>query len=85
MLRKDGLYKMGIFVSHNAHPPIPGRGSCIFIHIRRAASQGTAGCTAVAESDLQAVLRWLDPAKTPVLVQLPRSEYERYRGVWGLP
>ena len=85
MFRKDGLYKMGIVVSHNAHPPIPGRGSCIFIHIWREASQGTAGCTAVAEPDLQAALRWLDPAKTPVLVQLPRLEYERYRGVWGLP
>ncbi|OPY74289.1 MAG: hypothetical protein A4E64_02376 [Syntrophorhabdus sp. PtaU1.Bin058] len=85
MLRKDGLYKMGIFVGHNVHPPIPGRGSCIFIHIRRAQSQGTAGCTAMAESYLQAILRWLDPAGNPVLVQLPRSEYERYRRVWNLP
>ncbi len=85
MLRKDGLYKMGIFVGHNAHPPIPGRGSCIFIHIWKAASRGTAGCTGMAEPDLQAVLRWLNPARTPVLVQLPRSEYERYREAWGLP
>jgi len=85
MLRKDGLYKMGIVVDHNAHPPIPGRGSCIFIHIWKAASQGTAGCTAMAEPDLDGVLRWLDPAKTPVLVQLPRSEYKRYQEAWGLP
>ena len=85
MLRKDWLYKMGIVVSHNVHPPIPGRGSCIFIHIWRAASEGTAGCTAMAEPDLKAVLRWLDPARTPVLVQLPRSEYERYRRAWSLP
>ncbi len=86
MLRKDWLYKMGIVVGHNnAYPPIPGRGSCIFIHIWRAPSERTAGCTAMAEPDLEAVLRWLDPARTPVLVQLPRSEYERYRGAWGLP
>jgi len=86
MLRRDWLYKMGIVVGHNnAHPPIPGRGSCIFIHIWRAASEGTAGCTAMAEPDLKAALRWLDPARTPVLVQLPRSEYERYRVAWGLP
>src|SRR6266568_963642 len=33
MLRTDKLYRWGIVVSHNANPAIPGRGSCIFMHI----------------------------------------------------
>jgi hypothetical protein len=28
---------------------------------------------------------WLDGAATPLLVQLPRAEYARYRDAWGLP
>jgi L,D-peptidoglycan transpeptidase YkuD (ErfK/YbiS/YcfS/YnhG family) len=85
LLRNDELHKMGIVVSHNAPPAISGRGSCIFIHIWKAPSQGTNGGTAMAESDLREVLQWLNPTKTPVLVQLPRSEYDRYRGAWSLP
>jgi len=85
MLRQDGLYRWGLVVDHNAHPPIPGRGSCIFVHIWEGPTRGTGGCTALAASDLEEVLGWLDPAKNPVLVQLPRREYERCRKTLNLP
>jgi L,D-peptidoglycan transpeptidase YkuD (ErfK/YbiS/YcfS/YnhG family) len=62
-------YDLGVFVSYNSYPPIPGNGSCIFLHIWKDADTGTAGCTAMARENLERVVRWLDPAKHPFLVQ----------------
>jgi hypothetical protein len=39
----------------------------------------------MAPEAMEGLLRWLDPASRPVLVQLPRNVYERYRQAWGLP
>jgi hypothetical protein len=39
----------------------------------------------MAESDLLALIKWLDARKSPTLVQLPRREYERLKSAWGLP
>lgn len=86
MLRPDHLYRLGVVVDHNwAEQTRPGAGSCIFLHVWRGPDQPTVGCTAMAESDLEQVVRWLDPARSPALVQLPRAEYRRLRGAWGLP
>ncbi|MCA1593958.1 MAG: hypothetical protein LC754_15165 [Acidobacteria bacterium] len=79
------LYRWGIVVAHNADPPQPGAGSCIFLHIWSGHGHGTAGCTAMTEPNLEGVLRWLDRSKRPVLVQLPEAEYERLRAAWQLP
>lgn len=84
MHRSDELYRYGVFVAHNT-PPKAGKGSCIFLHIWRGPDQGTVGCTAMAESDILTLLAWLDPKKTPLLIQLPASQYEQYRVAWGLP
>ena len=70
MRRDDILYKWGVVVDHNA-AAIPGAGSCIFLHIWKSSSAPTAGCTAMPESDLVRLLRWLDPARHPILIQLP--------------
>lgn len=48
MLRPDGLYRWGLIVEHNWQP-LPGFGSCIFLHVWRGPGQGTAGYTATAE------------------------------------
>jgi zinc D-Ala-D-Ala dipeptidase len=84
MLRADVLYKWGIVVAHNS-PAKPGAGSCIFLHIWKNSSTATVGCTAMAERDLVALLRWLDPAKRPVLIQMPRKEYESLKFKLNLP
>jgi hypothetical protein len=34
---------------------------------------------------MESLLRWLDPRKRPVLVQLPRTVYESLRKSWALP
>jgi D-alanyl-D-alanine dipeptidase len=85
-------YRWGIVVDHNgvvtgqdAKPPQPGGGSCVFLHIWHSPSQGTAGCTAMPQIELENLLRWLDPKRNPLLVQLPEQVYERLADRWSLP
>lgn len=78
-------YHWGVVVEYNTRPVVPGRGSCIFLHIGGSGGRGTAGCTAMAEPALKTVMGWLDPAAAPVLVQLPRDAYEALRAAWSLP
>jgi L,D-peptidoglycan transpeptidase YkuD (ErfK/YbiS/YcfS/YnhG family) len=92
MLRSDELYRWGIVVGHNgivakdnANATVPGGGSCIFLHIWQGPGQGTVGCTAMPQRDLESLLVWLDPTRTPLLVQLPAADYERLSDRWKLP
>lgn len=85
MLRNDQRYAIGAVVAHNSEPAVAGAGSCIFLHVWAGEDVPTAGCTAMALADMNEVAGWLDGAATPLLVQLPQAEYERYRGAWGLP
>jgi D-alanyl-D-alanine dipeptidase len=85
-------YRWGVVVGHNrgvtqgdASRPIPGGGSCVFLHIWSNSGQGTAGCTAMPQDELETLLKWLDPARKPLLVQLPAPEYSRLRELWRLP
>ena len=84
MRRADDLYKWGIFVAHNA-AATPGAGSCIFMHIWKNSSTPTTGCTAMAERDLVRLLRWLDPAGQPLLVQMPHADYASFQDQLRLP
>jgi len=84
MRRNDDLYRLGVVVNHNT-PASPGAGSCIFLHIWRGADDGTVGCTAMDPDHIRLLLHWLDPAQRPLLLQLPRPEYERSRRRWQLP
>jgi D-alanyl-D-alanine dipeptidase len=83
-MREVEGYRWGVVVAHNARA-VPGRGSCIFLHIWAGPEKGTAGCTAMEQTNLEALLHWLDTKKRPLLVQLPRSEYARLRPLWNLP
>jgi hypothetical protein len=83
-------YRWGVVVDHNGtvagdtNPPEPGSGSCVFLHIWHR-HQGTAGCTAMSQTDLETLLTWLDPARQPLLIQLPTPTYERLIDRWMLP
>jgi D-alanyl-D-alanine dipeptidase len=86
MRLSDDQYKLGAIVEHNwGEQTRPGDGSCIFLHIWPGPGRGTAGCTAMEETAMAGVLRWLDPEAAPALVQLPRAEYAAKRLAWGLP
>ena len=78
-------YRWGVVVEYNTTAVRKGKGSCVFLHIGGDQGKGTAGCTAMAAPSLDAVMRWLDPAAKPVLVQMPAPELERLRGGWKLP
>ncbi|MEL6627468.1 MAG: L,D-transpeptidase family protein [Bacteroidota bacterium] len=73
MLRKDDLYEWGVFVLHNSGTPIPGGGSCIFIHVWREGGKGTAGCTSLDKNELKALLQWMDPEAQTLLIQVPKT------------
>jgi zinc D-Ala-D-Ala dipeptidase len=84
-MRQVAQYKMGVIVGYNAMPPVKGRGSCIFLHIWAGPQSRTAGCTAFDEAELRAVIMWLDPKKSPLLVQLTANDYSNLRTRWRLP
>jgi L,D-peptidoglycan transpeptidase YkuD (ErfK/YbiS/YcfS/YnhG family) len=70
-------YRWGVVIDHNGtvagdtNRPEPGGGSCVFLHIWHSHDQGTAGCTAMSQTELENLLTWLDPTRKPVLVELP--------------
>jgi len=80
----DPRYKLGFVIAHNAQRK-PGGGSCIFAHLWKNADSATAGCTAMSEAVMRDLLGWLDPARQPLFVLLPRAEYLRLRQAWRLP
>jgi L,D-peptidoglycan transpeptidase YkuD (ErfK/YbiS/YcfS/YnhG family) len=84
MLRKDGLYRLGIVVGQNLND-LPGRGSCIFFHIWRGPGKPTVGCTAFTYEWMLFLARWLDPAKKPLLIQVPFDVYKSLRESYELP
>jgi len=84
-------YRWGIVIDHNgiagspSSQPVRSGGSCIFLHRWKGAGHGTAGCTAMAPAELEVLLRWLDPKRKPLLVQLTAGEYARVMKQWKLP
>ena len=83
-LREVDAYVWGLVVAHNERA-VPGRGSCIFLHVWAGPSKGTAGCTAMERPSLESLMRWLDSRKRPLLVQLTESDYARLRTRLRLP
>ena len=84
MLLSDVRYKWGIVVKHNV-PPQAGAGSCIFLHVWKDPQTATTGCTAMPEKAIVDLMQWLDPARRPLLIQLPAPVYKELRAKWDLP
>ena len=80
----DVRYQEGFVIAHNPDNQ-PGKGSCIFAHLWRQPGEATAGCTAMPQARMQALLDWLRPQDTPRFVLLPRAEYQRLQAQWQLP
>jgi D-alanyl-D-alanine dipeptidase len=83
-MRAIDQYAFGMHVAYNA-PPRAGRGSCIFLHIWKGPNSVTAGCTAMELAALRELMGWVDPARRPMLVQLPASVLAQMREPWALP
>lgn len=76
-------YEYGVVVDYNMAAPKPGIGSCIFLHVWQGG--GTDGSTAGSKDLIFSLLNWLNPDQNPVIVQLPKDEYQRLQNQWGLP
>lgn len=55
--RDDHLYDVIVVLGHNDAPPVPGAGSCIFMHVAKEGYTGTEGCVALKLPDLLALLK----------------------------
>ena len=84
MRQSGGAYRWGVVVAHNSDQ-VPNAGSCIFLHVWQGPGIATSGCTAMPADQMEKVIRWLDAAKNPILVQLPRETYDAVRERWRLP
>lgn len=90
MRQNDAAHSIKLLICHNTPEipgcPVVGCGSSIFFHIwRNGGKSPTAGCTSMAEANLRAIIARIDPARDPVYILLPRSEYLRLRRDWRLP
>ncbi len=57
--REDHVYDLIVVVGFNDDPVYAGKGSAIFLHLAKPDFSPTAGCVAMAESDLRAALEQL--------------------------
>ncbi len=85
-MREAGIsYTWGAVINQNLSHPVPGAGSCVFMHVWSGPTAGTVGCTAMAEDNVKQVLAWLIPADHPLLVQMPAAQYRLIRKSLHLP
>jgi L,D-peptidoglycan transpeptidase YkuD (ErfK/YbiS/YcfS/YnhG family) len=66
MSRSPISYRHLAVMDYNTHPIVPGRGSGIFLHVSASGSP-TLGCVSLTRPQLVTVLRWLDPAASPLI------------------
>lgn len=67
-------YTYGFVINYNTKR-VPYKGSAIFFHI---GSSYTLGCTATSETNVVKILKWLDPAQKPVIIQTPIKELNNF-------
>lgn len=87
MKQNDPAHSLKLFIAHNAaEQTLAGAGSAIFFHIwRQDGAKPSSGCTVMPETDLKTLIAWVDPARNPLYVLLPREVYENYKAAWNLP
>jgi L,D-peptidoglycan transpeptidase YkuD (ErfK/YbiS/YcfS/YnhG family) len=64
MWREDGLYDLVVVIGYNIDPPVPKRGSAIFLHVARPDFAPTEGCIAVEPDVLAELLSLIGPGST---------------------
>ncbi|MBE7636098.1 L,D-transpeptidase family protein [Sneathiella sp. P13V-1] len=62
--REDDVYDVIVPLGYNDAPPVPGRGSAIFLHVARPDYSGTEGCVALKLEDLLDLLSLIDIKST---------------------
>jgi L,D-peptidoglycan transpeptidase YkuD (ErfK/YbiS/YcfS/YnhG family) len=59
------VYAHAVVIDYNRFPARAGAGSAFFLHVTN--GEPTAGCVAISAYALNVVMRWLDPARNPVI------------------
>jgi L,D-peptidoglycan transpeptidase YkuD (ErfK/YbiS/YcfS/YnhG family) len=78
MERDDDQYKYGVVIEYNMHPIVKGKGSAIFLHVWKG-GEPTVGCVSMPEEMVLKILRWLDPAKKPLIIMGTEGELRTMR------
>lgn len=69
-------YRHLAVIDYNTNPVVPGRGSGIFLHVSH--GNPTLGCVSLPLPQLLTILRWLRPAKQPLIVIGTRATIRRF-------
>jgi L,D-peptidoglycan transpeptidase YkuD (ErfK/YbiS/YcfS/YnhG family) len=69
-------YRRFAVIDYNPRPAVPGAGSAVFLHVD--AGRPTAGCVSLPASDLDRLLLWLDPRRSPLIVIGTEAEIRRF-------
>ncbi|TCO46745.1 L,D-transpeptidase family protein [Actinocrispum wychmicini] len=59
-------YNHAVVIDYNRDPVVSGAGSAFFLHV--STGKPTSGCVSIPADKLDDVMRWLDPAKHPVIM-----------------
>jgi L,D-peptidoglycan transpeptidase YkuD (ErfK/YbiS/YcfS/YnhG family) len=76
MSKSPTAYRHLAVIDYNTNPIVPGRGSGIFLHVSH--GNPTLGCISLALPQLLTILRWLRPAKQPLIVIGTRATIRRF-------
>jgi L,D-peptidoglycan transpeptidase YkuD (ErfK/YbiS/YcfS/YnhG family) len=76
MSRSPMAYRHLAVIDYNTHPIVPGRGSGIFLHVSH--GNATLGCVSLPLPQLVWLLRWLDPAESPLIVIGTRKTIRKF-------
>lgn len=68
------LYKFGFVINYNTNQ-VPNKGSAIFMH---GSNSYTVGCVSTPEANMIEIMKWIDPAKKPVIIQTPEENLNKY-------
>lgn len=60
-----GVYSYALVMDYNRDPVVPGRGSAFFLHVSE--GKPTQGCISMPARDMKWLLRWLEPAASPMI------------------
>jgi L,D-peptidoglycan transpeptidase YkuD (ErfK/YbiS/YcfS/YnhG family) len=74
--RSPTEYRHFAVIAYNSNPPVPGRGSGIFLHV--STGRPTLGCVSLSLPRLVRTLRWLRPARSPLIVIGTAAEIRRF-------
>lgn len=67
-------YRYGFVINYNTNR-VPHKGSAIFFHV---ANNYTLGCVGTSEQDVIRILKWLNPSKSPVIIQTTEAGLSQF-------